>query len=62
MIPPKPAKGVKEGHDRVKIAISMPHELFNRIAERARRDGVSFNKTAVELLACGEFDYTESEK
>ena len=61
MIPPKPAQGVREG-DRVKIAIAMPHALFNKIAERARRDGVSFNRTAVDLLTLGNFDLEESER
>jgi hypothetical protein len=61
MIPPRPAQGVREG-DRVKIAIAMPHALFNKIAERARRDGVSFNRTAVDILELGIFDYEESER
>jgi hypothetical protein len=61
MIPPKPAQGVVEG-DRIKIAIAMPRELFHKIAARAKSNGTSFNREAVELLSCGLFDYEESER
>jgi len=54
------AKGVRES-GRVKIAISMPETLFDKINKRAAADGVSFNKIAVDLLACGLLDIEESE-
>jgi hypothetical protein len=47
--------------DRIRIAISMPQQLFDRINIRALRKGCSFNAEANLLLSCGLFDYEESE-
>jgi hypothetical protein len=56
------AEGYSTKKGQKKIAISMPEEVFDKIARRAKADGVSFNTKALELLRCGLFDYEESEE
>jgi hypothetical protein len=45
-----------------KIAITMPEEIYDKIAFRADLDNMTFSKKAVELIDCGLFDYEESER
>jgi hypothetical protein len=52
----------KPGKTFKKIAVKMPASLFERIAARAIRRGVSFSEEAARLLDCGLFDYEESEQ
>jgi len=57
----KMAVGFSPQKGKRKIAIEMPEELFDKIANRAKTNGLSFNAMAVQLLDCGVFDYEESE-
>ncbi len=45
-----------------KIAVSMPVEVFAKIAKRAKVSGTSFSEQAVDILKCGLFDLEESER
>jgi hypothetical protein len=44
-----------------KISINFPVELFDKIRQRAKADGVAISHKAVELVACGLRDYEDSE-
>lgn len=51
-IPPPPIEPVTEGYSG-KWQLRAPKSLHRRLAERARREGVSLNTLAVTLLAEG---------
>ena len=55
-------KGYRSRDGYIKVAVSFPIAVFDKIIKRATREEKTFNEMVAELCKVGELDLSESDR